>query len=101
MGRISSFVLGTIVGGSLMFGSLHYHVLRATDGFYLIPKVESNFQQTYVDIRAFGITEWNRHKSLAAAIVKAHKQHLLTHGVAGGLSHDVRQTIDRASEPGA
>ena len=54
MGRLSTFVFGGIIGAVLVFGSLKYHLVRAPDGLHLIPKLESNLSETYVDVRQFG-----------------------------------------------
>ncbi len=73
-----NFLLGMIVGGGLMFCSLTYHVLHADDGFHLVAKLESGFGESYVDIRDFTVTDWLSHRSLAAAIIRADKEDLLT-----------------------
>ena len=77
MGRFGAFVLGLVVGGLSVFGALHYHVVRAHEGVHVIPKMNSTFSETYVDIREFGFEEWNQHRELAFAITRAGKTHLI------------------------
>jgi hypothetical protein len=77
MGRFGTFILGFLLGGATVFGSLHYHVVRANDGVHFIPKMSSTFTETLVDIRSFGFEEWNQHRSLAFAIQQAGKTELL------------------------
>ena len=77
MGRIGTFVLGFLLGGATVYASLHYHVVRADDGVYFIPKMSSTFAETYVDIRNFGFEEWNQHRSLVFAITQSGKTDLL------------------------
>jgi hypothetical protein len=77
MKTLRGFVLGCIVGGLVVFFAPRYHVLRTDEGVELVPKVTSTFTDTYVDIREFGITEWNDHKLVAAALVAAEKSHIL------------------------
>lgn len=60
-----------------MFTSLKFHVVRAEDGFHLIPKMTSDFSEVYVDIRQFDLQDWDNHRSLAVAIVQAEKGYLL------------------------
>ena len=81
MGRFGCFLLGFLLGGATIYGSLHYHLVRAHDGFHFIPKLTSTFSQTYVDIREFGFEQWAAHQSLALAITRAEKTELM-HGVA-------------------
>jgi len=77
MQRISSFLFGVIVGGALVFFGQRYHVVRTTAGFEFVPKLSSGFAETYVDVRAFQPGDWEKHKTLAAAIVQAKKQNIL------------------------
>jgi hypothetical protein len=89
MGRISMFLLGVVVGAGAVFGSLKYHVVHAEDGVHLVPKISSNFDEIYVDVRDFGPTDWDEHKSLAVALVKADKEHLIGDTTA----HHFRQSL--------
>lgn len=92
MGRLQSFILGLIVGGALVCVALKYHVVRANDGVHLIPKTAPNFQEMYVDIRRFSLDDWNRHRTLAAALVKAGKTNLLNDGAGASF----RDAVDGA-----
>jgi hypothetical protein len=94
MSRISFFLAGVLVGGAAVFTSLKYHVVRAEDGVHLIPKLSSQFGETYVDIRQFDLSDWDQHPSLAAAIVQADKGHLLKDAAIGRF----RQSVDRVLE---
>jgi hypothetical protein len=67
---------GAAVGGSLVFGSLSYHFLRTEEGVQLIPKLSATFHETYIDVRNFGASDWARHKSIVAAIVRAKKDEI-------------------------
>ena len=66
-----------IVGAALLFVGLRYHVVRAQDGFHLIPKSSARINEPYVDIRSFTPADWEQHKALAMAIVQADKAHLM------------------------
>ena len=74
MGRLGIFVCGFLIGGLTVFLSLHYHIVRAHDGLHPIPKVNPRFTETYVDIREFGMSQWQQHPGLIAAIVKSEKR---------------------------
>lgn len=101
MERLTSFLLGVVVGGLLCFGSLKYHVVRAKDGVHLVPKLSSTFSETYVDIRSFGLSDWDQHRSLAVAIVHAQKGQLLQDQASDSLRQSVDNVIQGLKQPGA
>lgn len=94
MGRIGTFIFGLAIGAGLIFGAQRYHLLRTAEGFYLVPKIESTMSDAYVDIRQFRLDDWARRPSLAAAILKAKKEHLL--GDAAGSSF--RDNVESAMQ---
>ena len=94
MSQFGSFVLGGLVGGALVFGSLKHHVLRTDNGFTTVPKLSAEFGETYVDIREFGAAEWAEHKGLLAAIIHAKKGDL----VADSAMDDARGHVDQFLE---
>lgn len=69
--RLSMFCLGFVIGGAAVYVSLHFHVVRADDGTHLVPKLRSTFGQSYVDVRNFGVEDWNEHRELALAVAQA------------------------------
>ncbi|MDA7950215.1 MAG: hypothetical protein MPJ24_01915, partial [Pirellulaceae bacterium] len=83
----------------LMFGSINYHVVRAEDGFHLIPKMAAKFEDAYVDIREFDVENWQKHPSLVAAIIKADKKDLLNDSVSETLKSSVSGFLDQFKEP--
>ena len=92
--RFSGFLMGLVLGGALVFVGLKYHVLMASDGLHMIPKMSAEFGESYVDIRQFTLDDWNEHRTLAAAIVRSGRGDLL------GDSADqaLRTTLDGALE---
>ena len=99
MGRLGTFLLGIVVGGVLVFGSLNYHLLRTHEGFHLVPKQRSRFSQAYVDIRQFTPADWAERPDLAAAIVRSGKEHLLQSSATNALHEQIDRAIDQI--PGA
>ena len=95
MGRIGNFLMGVVVGGVLIFGAQRYHLVRAKDGFYLVPKMSATFSDAYVDVRSFTVSDWAKHKSLAAAIIQAIKENLLQDSAEDGFRDNLRNAIDR------
>jgi hypothetical protein len=92
MGRLQSFLFGLVLGGAAMFGALQYHVVRAEDGLHFIPKVAPGLQDVYVDIRHFGVEDWDRHRSLAMSLLHANKSDLMKDSATGYL----RDSLDNA-----
>ena len=56
--QLSTFILGIVVGGALVFFGQRYHVLRTDRGLETVPKLSSGFNDTYVDVRQFQAADW-------------------------------------------
>ena len=93
MGRAGSFVAGCVVGGAAIFTSLKYHVVQTNEGFELVPKLTASFSESYVDVRKFTPSDWNEHKSLVAAIVKADKSQILGDSTADHLRDGAKDVL--------
>ncbi len=94
MKRVSSFLLGVIVGAVGLYLTMTYHVVRAQDGVHLVRKVPSGWGDTYVDIREFRAAEWNEHKNLVAALIHANQEDLLQDSAMSDLRHSAREILD-------
>lgn len=97
MGRFSCFILGVVVGAGAVFGALKYHIVHANDGLHLVPKMTAEFQGAYVDIRDFDFNDWNEHRSLAAALVKADKAHLMGESTMNAFGQTLSAVLDGLS----
>ena len=95
MRRLITFIIGMIVGASLLYGIQRYHLIRADDGFHLIPKVESSLGATYVDIRDFTVADWSRYSGVAMALIQADQGDLMENAA----TDTIRQSIDRLLDP--
>ena len=95
MNRLGVFLTGMIVGGLAVFGSERFHVLRAYDGFHLVPKHRPTFEETYVDARNFGVAEWTKHTELAAALVEARKGYLLENAASQEVQRNLPGLFDQ------
>jgi hypothetical protein len=100
MGRLGTLLLGMILGAGLVFGSLKYHTVRAADGFHFVPKADVTFAEAYVDIREFGPADWDNHRSLALALVKANKESLIADSAVNSLRESVRSALDELTGSG-
>lgn len=77
MNRLSSFVLGMVVGAAVLFTSENYYIVRGEDGVHVVPKIAGKIEFPYRDIRNFTVADWQNNVSLGAAIVKANKPELM------------------------
>ncbi len=93
MNRLSNFLMGALVGAALMFGAMKFHVVRASDGWHLIPKTTGQLGDVYVDIRDFNAQKWLQHKDLAADITIAKKQYLIQDSATSGLQRTVQDVL--------
>jgi hypothetical protein len=91
MQRLTSFLLGCIVGGVLVTAALKFHVVRASSGWHFVPKVQAQFADTYVDIRTFGFPQWQEHPQLAVALGRAGKHELLGEAAEQSVRESVSQ----------
>ncbi len=77
MSRLSTFLLGVVVGAAGLFVSENYYIVRAPDNFHLVPKVAAKLEFPYRDIRNYTVEDWKQNVSLGAAIVKAGKPEMM------------------------
>ena len=94
MTRISIFLLGVAVGAIGHFMVLNHYVVRADDGFHVIPKITAALENSYIDIRNFDIADWTEHRPLAAAIVRAEKVNLIQNAAGSSLKTSVHKLAD-------
>ncbi|MEY2612834.1 MAG: hypothetical protein RL069_1646 [Planctomycetota bacterium] len=77
MNRIESFLIGLAVGIATLYLTMHFTVVRATDGFHWIPKVNAKLDLPYEDVRDFKAEHWQRRPALTMSIIKARKAYLM------------------------
>ncbi|TWU40480.1 hypothetical protein [Novipirellula artificiosorum] len=91
---MSRFLAGMVCGAILLYVAMHYHVVRGTDGVFLVPKVSNGLSGIYTDIRDFQLMDWQQHKPLAAAMVKNGQ----THPLEGSTMTTFRAQVDSLVE---
>jgi hypothetical protein len=87
------FLCGAVVGGAAVFASLSYHFVQTKDGVRMIPKLSPTFLETYVDVRPFTAADWQQHKSLTAAILRANQGAIIGEGVVDQAAQAVQQWL--------
>ena len=97
MNRVSSFAFGLIVGVLGLYITMHFSLVRARDGFHVIPKIAAKVDVPYTDIRDFTLENWLGKQLLALAILKANKGHLLQDQSLIGFRQSTQRTLDQFS----
>lgn len=77
MSRFSSFLLGVFCGAGGLIVTMNYYIVRSKDNVHFVPKVAAKLEIPYYDVRTFSIQDWQKHPSLAAAIVTSKNQNLV------------------------
>ena len=95
MRRIMSFIFGMITGGILLYGAMHYHVIRAQDGYHLVPKSSARIAATYVDIREFTVADFAEHADIVEALILADKRDLMGNAASGALQNGLDRLLNR------
>lgn len=95
MNRVSSFSLGVFVGIVGLYMTMHFTLVRAGDGFHLVPKIAAKIETPYVDVRKFTLTDWQQKQSLALSVLKANKGHLLQDQKLIGFKQSSQQILDQ------
>lgn len=85
MRRLITFLFGTVVGALLLYAALNFHVIRASDGFHLVRKVDSTLAGAYVDVRQFTPADWVQQSQVAEALVRANRTDLMESSVRDSL----------------
>ncbi|MGE0610598.1 MAG: hypothetical protein AB7O62_26145 [Pirellulales bacterium] len=85
MSKPGALVFGVLVGAAAVYGALNFHILQTDAGVQFVRKSESNFKDTYVDTRQFGVGDWIDHPQLAEDLVRAGKQDIMSDAAAESL----------------
>ncbi|MEM6473293.1 MAG: hypothetical protein AAF802_27280 [Planctomycetota bacterium] len=88
------FLAGMVCGAALLFLVMHYHIVRGKNGVVLVPKISNNLSEIYTDIRDFGLSDWQQHRTLAAAIMKSRQSHLLEDSASKSFGDAMRGAVD-------
>jgi hypothetical protein len=94
MSRLTVFITGTAVGAALIYAALTHHLLRTSSGWEFVPKTTATFEDSYVDVREFGLVNWADHRELVAALIKADKNQVLGDAARSTLEVNVKGMLD-------
>ncbi|MBX3425250.1 MAG: hypothetical protein KF688_06180 [Pirellulales bacterium] len=77
MRRISTFLIGVVVGIVLLWGAMHFHLIRSQQGFHLVAKRSATLADAYVDARSFGPADWLQRPAVAEAVLRSNNDALI------------------------
>lgn len=95
MRRLMTFLMGVVTGGVLLFAALHYHVIRAQDGFHLVAKAQPQLPATYVDIRGFTVADWTKYPALLQALLQSDNKKLVDGATDDAIQGGIDRLLDR------
>ncbi|MFY8202375.1 MAG: hypothetical protein ACOVLE_16990 [Pirellula staleyi] len=97
MNQLSNFALGVAVGIAGLYLTMHFALVRAEDGFHLVPKIAAKVEIPYTDIRKFTLGNWQTNKALTLAILRAKKGYLIQEPSLIGFKQANQQLLDQFS----
>jgi hypothetical protein len=93
MRRLPTFIFGMVIGGVLIYLALNYHLVRASDGLHLVPKVSATLSDTYVDVRSFRPSDFLNHRGVVEAMMKSGQQELVDSLAADAVKNEVKARL--------
>lgn len=98
MRRFSTFIVGMVTGGILIYMALNYHLIQAKDGLHLVPKTESKLAATYIDVRNFTPADWAKHGDVAMALLQSDRTDLIQSAATDSIWNGVDQLLPPPSQ---
>jgi hypothetical protein len=93
MDRLGTYLFGALSGAVLAAVVMHYSVVRGSDGWHFVAKLQPGLTEPYVDVRSFSAADWQRHPQLMAALIRADRSHLLADPTLDGMRETVGQWL--------
>ena len=91
---MSRFLFGVVAGALMMYVAMHYHIVRGNQGVFLVPKINNNLSDVFIDTRRFDLDDWRKHKPLAAAIMQSDQSQLLEDSSLTSFRHSIQGLVD-------
>lgn len=99
MGKLKSFIAGSVLGAAGMYVGLQYHLLQADEGFLIVPRSpQGRIQDAYADIRTWDASTWTARPRLALAVTEHGRGDLISDGVASGVIDQLRDHLSPLHE---
>ena len=96
MNRLESFLIGLAAGIATLYLVMHFTLVRGSDGFHFIPKLNAKLDLPYEDVRDFQAEHWQRRPALTMSILRARKGHLIDERTQRSIQKTTQQMISQA-----
>jgi hypothetical protein len=96
MNRLESFLIGLASGIATLYLVMHFTLVRGSDGFHFIPKLNAKLDVPYEDVRDFQAEHWYRRPALTMSILRARKGHLIDERTQRSIQKTTQQMISQA-----
>jgi hypothetical protein len=96
MNRLESFLIGLASGIATLYLVMHFTLVRGSDGFHFIPKLNAKLDVPYEDVRDFQAEHWQRRPALTMSILRARKGHLIDERTQRSIQKTTQQMISQA-----
>ena len=98
MRRLTAAFLGIILGGGLVYGLFQFHLVRADEGWLIVPKPQASMNEPFADVRQWDAAEWADHPQLIEALIAHGRGDLVKRSVSNGLIRGLFPKFDGASQ---
>ena len=88
MRRLSALMFGIALGGGLVYCGFNDHLVRADDGWLMVPRTTVALDDACIDIRQWGFADWRKHPTLTRDMLKAGYGERVKSAVQEGLVDD-------------
>lgn len=98
MSRILTLLAAAALGGATVYFAFQYHVVRADEGVFIVPKRAVGLSETYVDVRNWSALDWEKRPALVEALVRDGRGDIIPTTAGRSL---LRGVLDRLAAPAA
>lgn len=91
MRKLSNLLIGILLGGGTVFLLSQYHLIRANDGFHMIPRQDASYVDVCVDVRNWDASKWHEHSELMRSLIADGRDDLIVEP----LSHELLNKLFR------
>jgi len=97
MSHLKLLIIGFLTGSLCSFAVLEFHIVRAEDGFHVVPRSPApSIRLAYSDIRDWSTDNWTEYPELIRALHESDADDLIGRSVVGRVLDSLESTIDRA-----
>jgi hypothetical protein len=98
MRRLIAALFFASLGGGLVYLAFTHHVVRADEGFLLVPKHTASLTDVWADVRGWTADRWLEHPQLARSLIEQGRSDLIVEPATNRFLRGVWDTF-RPSRP--